>query len=107
MLFTYQSVTSQPSITYLFVLIYEFPLNISILFVFVYLFILLTFLFPTILDLVMFPVIKCRNENRREVFPFNSVVFIFKYYGLNELDLLRVYLVGLLLWKKVVLSCEL
>ena len=65
------------------------------------------FLFLTILDLVLFPVIKCRNENRREVFPFNSVVFIFKYYGLNELDLLRVYLVGLLLWKKVVLSCEL
>jgi hypothetical protein len=46
MLFPYQLVTSQPSITYVFVLIYEFPLNISILFVFVYLFILLTFFVP-------------------------------------------------------------
>jgi hypothetical protein len=50
------------------VLNYEFPIAFLFLFVLATLFILLPFLFPTILDLISFPMIKYGYENKREVF---------------------------------------
>jgi hypothetical protein len=67
-----QSITSQSSIPFLFVLNYEFPLVFPFLYVFAILFTPLLFSFPTIPDSISFPMIKCGYENMREVFrPFS------------------------------------
>jgi hypothetical protein len=75
MLLSYQSITSQTFIPFLFVLNYEFLLVFPILFVFAILFIPLPFPFPTILDPIPFPMIKCGYENERGVFLSVSVRF--------------------------------
>ena len=71
MLLFYQSITSQTSVTFLFVLNYEFP------FVFAISFIPLPFPFPTIPDSISFPMIKYRCRNGRSfsvrLRPFSSL----------------------------------
>jgi uncharacterized Zn-finger protein len=84
MLLFYQSITSQTSITFLFVLNYEFPLVFLFPFVFVIPFIPLPFPFPTIPDLIPFPMIKCGYENGRGV--FTSVSVRFHPYSLDQLQ---------------------
>ena len=75
MLLSCQSITSQTSIPFLFVLNYEFPLVFPFPFIFAIPFISLLFLFPTIRNLIPFPMIKCGYENGRErVFTFPSVL---------------------------------
>jgi hypothetical protein len=69
MLLFCQSITSQTSITFLFVLNYEFPLVFPFPFVFAIPSIPLPFPFPTILDLILFPMIKHGYGNGRGVFP--------------------------------------
>jgi hypothetical protein len=64
-----QLITSQTSITFLFVLNYEFPLVFPFSFVSAIPFIPLPFSFPTIPDPIPFPMIKCGYGNRRRVFP--------------------------------------
>jgi hypothetical protein len=61
-----QSITSQTSITFLFILNYEFLLVFR--FVFAILFIPLQFPFLTISDLIPFSMIKCGYKNRGGVF---------------------------------------
>jgi hypothetical protein len=75
MLLFCQSITSQTSITFLFVLNYEFPLVFLFLFVFAIPFIPLPFPFPTISDPILFSMIKCGYGNERGVFPSISVRF--------------------------------
>jgi hypothetical protein len=69
MLLFCQSITSQTSIAFLFVLNYEFPLVFLFPFVFAIPFILLPFPFPTIPDLIPFTMIKYAYGNEREIFP--------------------------------------
>jgi hypothetical protein len=69
MLLSFQSITNQTSILFMFVLNYEFSLVFLFPFVFAIPFIPLPFPFPTILDPISFPMIKCRYENRRRGFP--------------------------------------
>jgi hypothetical protein len=69
----YQSITSQTSIIYLFVLNYEFPLVFPFPFVFAIPFIPLPFPLPTIPDPIPFSMIECGYGNRREVFPSVSI----------------------------------
>lgn len=66
MLLPCQLVTSQPSISCVFILNYKFSFNIPICFCAP--FIPFPFLFPTILDPILFLVIKCRNGDGREGF---------------------------------------
>jgi hypothetical protein len=74
MLLSCQSITSQTSIPFLFVLNYEFPLVFPFQFVFVIPFIPLLFLFLTILDLIPFPTIKCGTKMGEGFFrPFPSL----------------------------------
>jgi hypothetical protein len=75
MLLFCQLITSQTSITFLFVLNYEFPLVFPFPFVFAIPFIPFPFPFLTILDPIPFPMIKCGYGNGREVFPSVSVRF--------------------------------
>jgi hypothetical protein len=76
MLLSYQSITSQTLISFLFVLNYEFPLVFPISFVFAILFIPLMFPFPTIPDPIPVPMIKCGYENWRGVFRLFLSIFI-------------------------------
>jgi hypothetical protein len=69
MLLSYQSITSQTLISFLFVLNYEFP------FVFAIPFIPLPFPLPTIPDPVPLSMIKCGYGNGREGFTSVSVRF--------------------------------
>jgi hypothetical protein len=69
MLLFCQSIISQTSITFLFVLNYEFSVIFSFPFVFAIPFIPLSFPFPTIPDSILFPMIKCGYGNGREIFP--------------------------------------
>jgi hypothetical protein len=75
MLLSYQSITNQTSIPFLFVLNYEFPLVFPFPFVFAIPFIPLPFSFPTIPDPIPFPTIKCGYRNGRGVFQSVSVRF--------------------------------
>jgi hypothetical protein len=75
MLLFCQSITSQTSITFLFVLNYEFSLVFLFPFIFAILFIPLPFPFPTIPDPIPFPMIKCRYGNERGVFLSVSIRF--------------------------------
>jgi hypothetical protein len=74
-LLSYQSITSQPSMSFVFVLKYEFSLVFMFSFDFAIPFISLPFPFQTILDSILFSMIKCGYENGRG---FLSV-FIPKY----------------------------
>jgi hypothetical protein len=76
MLLLCQSISSQTSITFLFVLNYEFPLVFPFPFIFAIPFIPLPFPFSTILDLIPFSMIKCGYRNGRGVFPSVSVHFL-------------------------------
>ena len=69
MLLSCQSITSQTSISFLFVLNYGFPLVFLFLFIFAIPFIPLPFPFPTIPDPIPFSMIKYGYENGRRVFP--------------------------------------
>jgi hypothetical protein len=74
MLLFCQSITSQTSITFLFVLNYEFLLVFLFPFVFAIPFIPLPFSFPTIPDPIPFPMIKCGYGNEEGFFrPFPSI----------------------------------
>jgi hypothetical protein len=74
MLLSCQSITSQTSILFLFVLNYEFPLVFPFPFVFAIPFISFSFPFPTIPDSIPFPMIKYGYENGRRIFlPFSSL----------------------------------
>jgi hypothetical protein len=75
MLLFCQSINCQTSITFLFVLNYEFPLVFQFSFVFAIPFIPLPFPFPTIPDPIPFPMIKCGYGNGKGVFPSVSVRF--------------------------------
>jgi hypothetical protein len=75
MLLFCQSITSQTSIAFLFILNYEFPLVLPFSFVFAIPFIPLPLPFPTIPDPIPFSMIKYGYENGRGVFPSVSVRF--------------------------------
>jgi hypothetical protein len=69
MLLLCKSINSQTSITFLFILNYEFPLVFPFPFVFAIPFIPLLFSFPTIPVSIPFPMIKYGYGNGRGVFP--------------------------------------
>ncbi|PWZ30459.1 hypothetical protein Zm00014a_020074 [Zea mays] len=84
MLLSCKSITSQTSISFPFVLNYEFSLVFSFPFFFVISFIPLLFPFPTISDLVPFSMIKHGYENRILVFrPFSSLNLVERHAADN------------------------
>jgi hypothetical protein len=90
MLLFCQSITSQTSITFLFVLNYEISLVFPSQFVFAILFIPLPFPFPTIPDPIPFFDDKMRIRKRKRVFfrPFSSLCVL----GLREIKVLLLWI---------------
>jgi hypothetical protein len=97
MLLFCQLITSQTSITFLFVLNYEFLLVFPFPFVFAIPFIPLPFPFPTIPDPIPFPMIKRGYGNGRGGFP--SVFVRFHPY-LERVTGVQYWALGSELWRK-------